>query len=189
MLRSGGDGFVYGMAVFPGKLNAVYSYEVPYKASEFNYTEKFEYQTPQYNFMVQSDVTATSDQLTTQPPVNVQGKPYNLLAGGEFSKGNGVAIKLAGLTPAGNQNALIYVAIGVVVLGGGAGGLYTLRRRKLQPVSPPVGGATSSRQSRQSLLAEIARLDDDFEAGKISAHWYRTLRAQKEQLTSNLELK
>jgi hypothetical protein len=31
--------------------------------------------------MVQGDgVTATSDQLSTQPPVNVQGKPYNLLA-------------------------------------------------------------------------------------------------------------
>lgn len=184
---TGGDGFVYGMAVFPGKLDVTYSYNLPFKSADFVYNEKFEYATPKYNFLFQGDgVTAASDPLTTQPPVTVESKQYSLMVGGDFTAGQTIGVKLSGLTPSSNQNAFLLVAIGVVVVGGGAGALYKLRKRKSQPAFSPVSGANMPRQSRQAILAEIARLDDDYEAGKIPAHWYRALRAQKKaQLASS----
>lgn len=173
---SGGNGFVYGMAVFPGKQDVVYSYEIPYKTTEIAFNERFEYPTAQYNFLIQGEgVTASSDQLSVGQPLNIEGKKYGVLSALDFTSGKTVTVKLAGLTPASNQNTILYAGMAVVVLGCGALGLYTLRKRKLQTVSPRAGGGIPS---RQRLLLEIASLDDDFEAGKIPESQYRSVRAR-----------
>ena len=51
--------------------------------------------------------------------------------------------------------------------------IYLLRKRRLQPVR------AKASYDRQRLLAELARLDDDFESGKIPEEVYRKRRAER----------
>lgn len=64
------------------------------------------------------------------------------------------------------------------ILGGGVVVYIVLKkwgRRRLQPGRP----VESHKQRQQRLLIEMARLDDDFEAGKIPEENYRRLRQAK----------
>jgi peptidylprolyl isomerase len=72
-----------------------------------------------------------------------------------------------------NQTTLLWVilALGVLAAGGAFFYLNSRRRRKSTRVSP---ARTSER-----LLAELARLDDDFADGRIAEDAYRRVRAQK----------
>ncbi len=64
------------------------------------------------------------------------------------------------------------------ILGGGGVAYLVLKKRggkRLQSVRP----AKSHKQRQQRLLLELARLDDDFEAGKTPEENYRRLRQAK----------
>ncbi|MBI4285537.1 MAG: hypothetical protein HY670_06510 [Chloroflexi bacterium] len=171
---TGGDGFVNTMAVMPGPSELAYSYELKYKGKEYEYTQKFNYPTGAYHFLIQgTGVTATSDRLSNQETLDINGKPYIHLGADDIKAGETITVKLSGLTPAGNQN-IVVAAVAVVAVAVVGGGFYTLRRRR-QPVRVPESPA----RMKQRLMTEIARLDDHFESGQIAEEEYRKLRAQK----------
>jgi hypothetical protein len=63
----------------------------------------------------------------------------------------------------------------ILLLGGGLAYWRMRKGRNPQPVANAVGGESDE----HNLLIELARLDDDFAAGRIPENAYRTQRAAK----------
>lgn len=66
------------------------------------------------------------------------------------------------------------------MVAGGFGGGYLLKEKgSRHPATIPVVSASTSVDDRQELFLEIARLDGEFEAGKILEEEYHKLRSAK----------
>jgi hypothetical protein len=177
-----GEGFADSMPVFPGEKWVVYSYAVDYSSGAYTLSQKMNYPTVSYEFLVQgTDVSVSSDQLTAGEPAELDGILFNHFSGQALAADEVVVARLSGLPQAENQLAIWWVVLALIVLGGGFGLVYRRRRDKLQPVAPE----DSLDQKRQRLLIELAKLDDDFADGKIPEETYHRLRAEsKTQLVA-----
>lgn len=168
-----GGGFIDTMPVFPGNKEIAYSYKVTGVSGEYTYSRKMAYPTDRYELLVQdTGVKVSSDQLVAEDPVDIQSDRFQHYSGGSFAPGKVVAVQLSGL-PKSGSNTIIWVALTLAALGGSS--LYFLRRRRPQPVRAEGGDINRKRR----LLVELARLDDDFENGKITEEEYRRLRGQR----------
>lgn len=87
--------------------------------------------------------------------------------------------QIAGLPEVSSSSGIvIWALVTLVVLGGGFGVSRTMRKKqRLAPA--PVAVAASPEQLRRQLLTELARLDDDFEAGRVPQGAYQKKRAAK----------
>lgn len=177
-----GDGFVDSMPVFPGEKWVVYSYEIDYSSGEYTFSQEMNYPIGSYELLVQgTDISVTSDQFTAGDPMELDGIWFNLFSAQELAADEVVVAGLSGLPKAENQLIIWWVVLTLVVLGGGFVLVYRLRRGKLQPVKPE----DSLYQKRQRLLIELAKLDDDFQDGKIPEETYHKLRTEsKTQLVA-----
>ena len=113
------------------------------------------------------------DQLSQAEPAVIQDRQFNHFSGTDLALGDVVSAKISGLPKSASQGSLMWVLLVLVLLGAGFTFFYVRRRQRLQPVR-----VSPARQSEE-LLAELARLDDNFEGGKISEEAYRKARAQK----------
>ncbi|MDO8578253.1 MAG: hypothetical protein Q7R50_03640 [Dehalococcoidales bacterium] len=173
------EGFIDTMAVLPGVREIVYAYKVPYSGGTYNFKEKMNYSAAWFNLLVQgTGIKVTSNQMVEQDPVDLgTGTTYLYLIGQNFTAGQIVSATLSGLSGEVNQTliiVLVTLAL-VLVLGGGLAYWRTRTRRKLQPVEK----ISDVVDDEQSLLVELARLDDDFAAGRIPEDAYRVKRAAK----------
>ncbi|MBI2850462.1 MAG: hypothetical protein HYX80_05395 [Chloroflexi bacterium] len=171
------NGLFDTMAVLPGEKLIAYSYKVPYKAGAYEFSRKFDYPVATYNFLVQGATTqATSARLAAAGQMDIEGATFNGLAGDNLAPGETVAIQIAGLPKSSSSQTVIWVVLTLIALGAAGGFMYLMKRRSLQTVSvesqPPD-------ELRQQLLLEMARLDDDFESGKIEKEAYTRQRAEK----------
>jgi len=74
------------------------------------------------------------------------------------------------------QSAFKWVGVALAIVGAGfCVGYPVVRRRSRRLGAVP----SESPTERRRILIEIARLDDDFEAGKLSEEEYQRLRAEK----------
>ncbi|MEE8194110.1 MAG: hypothetical protein V3T73_01240, partial [Dehalococcoidales bacterium] len=129
-----------------------------------------------YELLVQDvGVRVTSDQMATSELLEFEGIRFNYLAGQGLAVGDVLVVNISDLPPSGDWGTAVWVALVLGLLTFGFGLSLFLRRKRLQPVSP----RERLDQTRQSLLAELARLDDEFEAGKIPLESYRRLRQVK----------
>jgi len=168
------DGFVDTMPVLPGGKEVIYSYRGDYNSGTYAFSRNVSYPTYNYDLLVQGeDTKISSDQLTTEEPLNIEDTWFNHLSGTELAPGDILVAQLSGLPETGNQGSIKWVALTLVVLIFGFSFAYLMRKRRLQPVK------AKAIPDRQRLLAEIAQLDDDFEGGKINESVYRKLRAEK----------
>jgi hypothetical protein len=92
----------------------------------------------------------------------------------DFSPGETLVAQLAGL-PQSNQGATTWAALVLLLLVGGFGTTYLVRKSRLQPERPTV----DLTQKKEELLVELARLDDEFESGRIPEEVYRRLRTER----------
>ncbi len=177
-----GDGFVDSMPVFPGEKWVVYSYEIDYSSGEYTFSQEMNYPIGSYELLVEgADISVTSDQFTAGDPMELDGIWFNLFSAQELAADEVVVAGLSGLPKAENQLIIWWVVLTLVILGGGFVLVYRLRRGKLQPVKPE----DSLYQKRQRLLIELAKLDDDFQDGKIPEETYHRLRTEsKTQLVT-----
>ena len=168
------DGFSDTMAVYPGAKELIYAYQVDYRSGQYPFSWLVNYPTDTYNLLVQGgNVEITEGQLTRQQPVNIEGNQFNYLSGTNLAAGDTIAVQLSGLPQASSQWTVIWIVLVLLILGGGA--VYLLRKRKLQPVVVE----SSPLDRRQRLLAELAKLDDDLEDGKIPEEVYQRRRAER----------
>lgn len=174
----GHEGFIDTMAVLPGVKEIVYAYKVPYNGGTYNFNQKLNYSAAWFNLLVQgTGIKVTSDQLVDQGPLDMgQGNSYLYLIGQNFTAGQTVSAVLSG---AGTVNQTLIIVLGavalVLVLGGGLA--YWRMRKGRSP--QPVVNAVAGEEDEHSLLVELARLDDDFAAGRIAEDAYRVKRAAK----------
>ncbi|MDO8577682.1 MAG: hypothetical protein Q7R50_00680 [Dehalococcoidales bacterium] len=175
----GHGGFIDTMAVLPGYREIVYGYKVAYDGGSYNFKEKMNYPADWFNLLIEgTGIKVTSDQLIDQGPVELMpGTSYVYLVGQNFTIGQVVSATLTGLSGTANQTLIMVLAAAaiVLILGGGLAYWRMRTRRNLQPVENVVG----EKEDEQGLLIELARLDDDFAAGRIAEDAYRVHRAAK----------
>ena len=174
-------------AVLPGEKLIAYSYKVSYNSGSYKFSQKVYYPIASYNFLVQGETTkATSSRLSPGQVVDFQGIKFVSLSGSALAPGETLNVQLSGLNQtgspqtgssrSGNQQTIILVALILfLVLGAGGGFVYMMKKRNPQPVS--LEG--SPEQLKRQLLLDLARLDDDFESGKIEKETYTKLRAER----------
>ena len=185
------EGFIDTMAVSPEGREVVYAYKVPYNGGTDKFQQKLDYPVAQFGLLVQGeDIKITSDQLADQGPLDMgTGTPYLYLTGQNL-RGEIVSATLS--RPINMKTVVIWAAGALIVLIIGAGLAYRRFRglSKAQPAKagnkPTPGAAEGIDQREQKLLAELARLDDDFAAGSIQEEVYRAQRAAKKALLIKL---
>lgn len=182
-------GFVDTMAVTPGTREIAYAFKLDYGAAQRSLADQVKYPTKRYEVLVRGEgIQISSAQLTNAGPTNINGVQYQRLSGSGLNPDDAVTLQIAGL-PQKESGVAPWLIPTVLVLIGATGVLYWLRRRQPQPVPARAGAgaasgtaprsAASLAQRKQKLLMEMARLDDDFEAGRIAEEAYRRSRAQK----------
>jgi hypothetical protein len=170
------EGFIDTMPVLPGVKEIAYSYKVDYSSDNYSFSHQTNYPTAGFDLFVQGEGTnVAGDGLTAQESMVIEDIWYNHFSSQGLALGDTLDIRLSGLPRADNQQIVLWVTLTLVLLSGGFGFSYLLRKKKLQQVSP----AGSLSQRRQRLLLELAQLDDDFEAGKIQEESYHGLRSVK----------
>ena len=179
------DGLIDSVPVLPGNKEVIYSYRVEYNSEAYTFLRKMNYPTDSYNFLVQGESTrVTSDYLIESESIEDSDRLFNHFIGADFLTGDILIAQISGLPQTGNQGAIMWVVLTLVVLAGGFGLNRLLKKQQLRPVL--VGGNLTQRKGK--LLVELAQLDDDFENGKIHEEVYRRLRDEKKsQLISLMQ--
>lgn len=168
------EGFVDTMPVLPGTREISYSYRIESDSAQYTFSRRMTYPTMNYDLLIQSeDVEIVGNQLIQAEPLVIEGTRFNHFSASNIASGNVLTVRISGLPASANQGSLQWVATALLILIVGFSAVYLLRRRRLQPIR--IGPALSE----GSLLAEIARLDDDFGEGKITEDKYRRLRADR----------
>ncbi len=190
-----GDGILtYTLPIGPGQDQVVYSYAVPYVPPTYEFNLKLPYAIGKFGLYV-TDVGATvqSQQLTAapNPMAGVQGAPNFIAATGEkFAAGTTIKATFNNLpatapqsgatapgtttTPTATDNTQ---TIGLIVLGVAAVAAIGLLAYPIVRRRAARAAARSESNSRMDLLQDIADLDDEFEAGKITEAEYKEERA------------
>ncbi len=178
------DGFVDTMPVLPGSREVAYSYMVEHNSGKYTFSPNVNYPTTRYDLLYQGEVIeVTGGQIAGDEPMDINGTQYNHLSGSDLAPGDALSVTLSGLPGAG-PGAIMWTVLVLAVLVLGTGLFALLRRKRLQPVSLE----ESPDLIRKNLLVELARLDDDFEGGRIPEDVYRRLRVEKKaQLVELIE--
>jgi hypothetical protein len=172
-VMASGTGFVDTAPVQPGAKQAFYSYTVPLKSGTYTYSRKVDYPTLKYSMLVQGDkVSVKSDSLTAAGTTSMGTTVFTNATGSNLAAGSTMSATLSGLAVAKKTPPVLWIGLGVIVVGLGLLGLYFVRRKKPVAVSAPAG------QDEERLLAAIADLDDDFDNGKMAEGPYRAARAK-----------
>ncbi len=172
-----GDGFIDTLPVYPGGREVMYSYSVKIKDGRFNFVRKVLYPSVRYDFLVQGSVVEeTSAKLTRAESLNINNIVLDDYQAANLAAGETIQVKLSGLTATGgtasaNRPPYLWIMVGIGALAVGLVAVF-LFRRKPRPAAIPAGNTR-----REELLADLAFLDDDFEAGNISEEAYQKLRA------------
>lgn len=189
-IYSNDSGFVDSMPVSPGTREIAYSYKVSYDSGEYLLLRKADYPVADYYLLVQGeDIVITSDQLTREEPFEMGGTLFSYFSASALAPGETLVADISGLVQVGDQDVVTWVTLAVVVMVAGAvSGYLFIRKKRPQPVRQeanigrkgqqpqPVAQEANLGRKRQRLLVELARLDDDFEAGKIAEDNYRRQR-------------
>ncbi|MBI4304000.1 MAG: hypothetical protein HY665_06670 [Chloroflexi bacterium] len=180
----GGEVLSDTMAVLPGSKEIAYTYKLPYKADAYTFTQKFDYSTGRFDLLVQQGdgISVSASNLVQEQPVSIEGKNFNRYSLQDISAGDVLDVQLSGLPKGSGSSVVRVLTFGLVALALAGGVGYVVTKRKTpQPV--PVRAENTSAGDKRRLLAELARLDDDFDAGRIGEDAYNRQRmAKKAQL-------
>ncbi|MDO8491204.1 MAG: hypothetical protein Q7T04_04225 [Dehalococcoidia bacterium] len=183
---AGGDGLLSTLPIMPGMNGVGYTYELNNSSDKYTFTKKIPQGIAQIDLLAEGkEKEIAGEGLTVEEPLDVQGIAYAHASKQNLAAGDVLTVQLSRLTPGGSQSMvlLVIVALGVLAALGSAGFLW--KRRRTQPA--PRVSQTGAEQG-QILLSELARLDDEFESGKISEQDYTSLRAAKKaQLIEHLQ--
>lgn len=164
-------GFLHTMPVPPGETAIEFSYRVDGDPDGYTFTRQAFYPTSQYALMVQSEtLQAEGMGLVAQDTLDMQGTRFLYLTAQSISPGQTVSAVLS--EPSAGLSAVVWVLVGVALVAAAGGLIYS--RRRAAPAEPEAGAQVQD--DTEPLLAEIARLDDEFEAGRLDEADYRSQR-------------
>lgn len=179
------NGFADTMVFWPGTREIVFSYRLNYTSESYNLPLTLLYPVDSFDLMVEGEhVEVSCDQLTPSELSGIEGEQITYYTGNDLERNTTLDIRLSGLTPPGNGGPPWSIIIpSVLALGLGVGFVVWMRNRS-RYAALPEGDVDSS--ERETLLREIAQLDDAFESGDISEEDY--LKQRRERKTRLVEL-
>ncbi len=178
------SGFADSMIFTPGFKEIWFSYMLNYTSESYNLPLTLLYPVETIYLMVQEQVEVRYDQLTPAGLSSLEGEQFTQYMGQDLERDTTLDIGLSGLMPPGNGGPPWSIIIpSVLALGLGVGFVVWMRNRS-RYAALPEGDVDSS--ERETLLREIAQLDDAFESGDISEEDY--LKQRRERKTRLVEL-
>ena len=173
------EGLVDTRPVFPGGIEIVYAYKVPYKGGTYKFQQKLNYPVDWFNVLAQKGIKVASDQLIDQGPVDMGNVTYTYSGIHNVGRGETVSATLSG--PISLKTIIIWVAAALLLMAVSSGLAYwrIKNKHKAQPVRVESFSKEQDDLRERKLLAELAKLDDDFDAGRIQEEAYRAQRAAK----------
>lgn len=180
------------MPVLPGNTDVNYAYVIPYSGKTLTFTRKADYATAGFGILVKdSGLKVTSVLLTNQGPLDMgTSTKYILLDGKGIPKGADIDLSFSNLgatsdvsSGSGAGNDFIWPIVAAVLA------LALVAAIAIPRMKRPTAFAANTGQTSQNipgsqglpdekgLLQELARLDDDFEAGRIKEADYREQRS------------
>lgn len=193
----GTESLSYTLPIVPGSDQIVYTYQLPFTPPTYNFNLKVPFDTDKFRILL-ADVGGTiqSTQLTAPAPFPTQsGQKFILSSMDNVKAGTVVTANFVNLpttvadqtpstanpatSPAATSTNNNMQVVGGVVLGIAAVAalgllLYPILRRRRAQAAP----VSSDANLRMELLQDIADLDDEFEAKKITEEEYRARRAE-----------
>ena len=183
-------GFALTNPVPPGEAAILISYIIPYEGDGFDFTLKLPYGADQVRTLLPDDAGEISAEgFGTLESVFVADNVFNQFEGDNYAKGDEVLISYSGLpqpkllqTVSDFFQGRTYVVviiwiIGVAMLGIFVWAIYSSRKRSHQYADDD-----GELVGRSDFLAEIAALDDEFEANKIDEDEYNEQREELKRL-------
>lgn len=163
------------MAIIPGVKEIAFGYQFPYKSDEYTISKTFEYPVETFNFVVEDKgIQVSGAGLVSQGPVTIEGKNFLVFNRKNVNANETLKIKVSGLPSAPITGSLKWWAVGFVMVAVAAVIAYPRFRKRNTLQAIPV-----TVSEREKLIKQIARLDDDFEEGRIPEGTYKRLRSQK----------
>jgi len=177
------DGFITTMPIKPGHPETIkYSYYLAPSENTLDISRKFHYPlVGSHALMVQDtgSIKVSTDQLTSKESVVNDGSTFFRYEGTEFPADTIVTASI-NLAATSSQAAVIWWIAGSVLAAAAAGGAtYWKKKKSARSATIQIATPNTTENIRQKLFVEIARLDDDLEAGKISKEQHHILRSEK----------
>ncbi len=189
-----GTGFGALTPLSPGRHDIGFSFRSAYQTTSTSFTKNVIYATKSLRVLMPSGLgQLDSPQLSRQARQSIGGKQYDLLAGTDLRPGTKIELKfssLPGINPLADlaqPSMLPWLAgvLGLVVLFLLA---WYVRDRLRAPVPVAAADRTELERERRDLLIALARLDDRFDEGRISAEDYAAQRdVQKAELRALMQ--
>ncbi|MCC7353778.1 MAG: c-type cytochrome [Anaerolineae bacterium] len=190
------NGFADTMPLPPGQgsRQVLFRYNLPYSTPSLRLLREINYDVANVNLLVADrGAEVTSPQASLQGTRGTQDATYLNYEGSNLRAGQSLELNFAKLPRAGgsvstaitNSSTTLVVGLGVGALLMAGLLVYGLVLRKPSPVLATVGESPVAASSgkdvvaqRQRLVAAIARLDDEYEAGKVAEDAYRRRRTK-----------
>ncbi|HEX6511401.1 MAG TPA: hypothetical protein VF157_03820 [Chloroflexota bacterium] len=189
-----GGGFGALTPLTPGRHDLGFSYRDAYQTSSTSFAKSIIYPTKTIRVLMPAGSgQLDSPQLVRQPPQNIGGKQYQLWLAGDLQPGAKVELRfssLPGINPLSElaqPSTLPWLAgfLGLIILLLMA---WYVRDRLRTPAQVPAADPHQLAMERRELLISLARLDDRYEAGRISKEDYRAQRdVQKAELKAIIQ--
>jgi hypothetical protein len=183
-------GFATNAALPPRYTEFAFSFDVPYKASVYNFGYDVSYPTVQLSVLVPPSIHAASAALNLQGTTNTNQHTYDVFKTTGLLTNEAVHVQLEGLPTASsadsqqalnftNQWLIVTLLFALAVLGI-TGFIYkATRRRTTLPSRAPMRANKQATQDRQqTLLQELLELDSAYESGKLSKAAHQEQRAK-----------
>ncbi|MBA2312763.1 MAG: hypothetical protein H0V97_08190 [Actinobacteria bacterium] len=175
-------GFAATTAIPPGESRISFTYLIEGRGGGiFDLTKTALYPTAEISVYATPPLRIESDRLEPRGEETIEEDRYSVWTAEDLDPGDGVpalAVAEAGFSPGLAAGAVL---AGLAVVGAGAVALLRSRR----PASPTPSSRRPAPSSRSDILATIARLDLEYQSGRISrAAWEEGRARLKEQLAS-----
>lgn len=179
------NGFADTMVFWPGPKEILFSYRLNYTSETYNLPLTLLYPVDSFDLMVEGEhLEVSSDRLTPGELPGMEGEQITYYTGNDLERNTTLDIRLSGLTPSESGGPSWSIIIPSVLALGLAVGFVVWLRNRSRPAALPEWDRDIP--DRETLLREIARLDDAFERGDISEEDY--LKQRRERKTRLVEL-
>ncbi len=195
------DGLADTWPLLPGQSQdpLLFSYEIDYQAGDFTLPFQAAYPIANLNFLVAAiGQEVESERLTFEGQTEAGGKNYLHFYARNLARGETVTLAFSNLPPQADSlteaapkleaapRVALWAALGLAALVLLGGALFRYRTA----TAPAFEGQTPEREEdrteleaeRHRLLQAIARLDDDFEDGRLAEEDYRRERKARKEL-------
>jgi hypothetical protein len=185
-----GAGFAINSAVAPGEHAVDFSFRFSYRGDRASYRQSFIQGSALFQVMVPEEMSSIQvAPLEPAPTVDIEGSVYRVWQGGDFEIGQGLVLELTNLpepnlatrlgksaTSGALWRAAIPGAAGAVLAFLLLLGITGASRRAVPPVIAFPEGLSREPPHRDSLIREIAALDEGFQQGDLPEAEYRSRR-------------